>query len=444
MRELRTAEPPPRLPGVWLVLLLVVRFAMVAAQPLLADRVPDWAWANNDGYDTIAIHWVETGTFALDRDVPTAIRLPLYPALIAAAYRIGGAAYPWLVMGTQAALSIWTGWLLFRMAAGLFGRRSGLIALALFIFHPQVNHFIFRCATETLFLFLVVGLAHEAVLFLRTRAPRHLIGAAAAMGLSLLTRQTLLPLGWLALVALLGWSFGGLRGIGRRLGWTAVAASVVGLLLAPWLARNWAQSGGHWILQTWIGQPMCQGAYVTRHLDEFFAGRKTLTELDQAGLFEIRFLERQMSRRLPVEVQGIAREVAADQYFRDRARQLAARAPLDRARRTVANLLWAPVLQMTWKSTRILMLWNWPLLIFGLVGMVACARRNPRLLLESLPIWIAFGYLLVVHAAAWPQARYVLPGLVPFMAFSALGLEAGVSALGARVSGKPPRHRSAT
>jgi hypothetical protein len=182
MSELRTTEPLPRLPWVWFGLLVAVRVAMIVAQPFLTARVPEWAWANNDGYDTIAIHWVETGTYALERDVPTAIRLPLYPALIAAAYRVGGAAYPWLVMGMQAALSIWTGWLLFRMAAGLFGRRSGLIALALFIFHPQVNHFIFRCATETLFIFLVVGLAHEAVLFLRTRAPRHLIGAAARHG----------------------------------------------------------------------------------------------------------------------------------------------------------------------------------------------------------------------------------------------------------------------
>ena len=99
---------------------------------------------------------------------------------------------------------------------------------------------------------------------------------------------------------------------------------------------------------------------------------------------------------------------------------------------------------MTWKSTRVLMLWNWPLLVFGLAGVVACARRNPRVLLEASPVWIAFGYLLVAHAAAWPQARYVLPGLVPFMAFSALGLEAGVSALGRRVPKKPTCHRSAT
>jgi hypothetical protein len=339
-------------------------------------------------------------------------------------------------MALQAVLSIGTGCLLFRMTAGLFGRRVGTVALVLFIFHPQVNHFILRCATETLFVFLLVWLAHEAVRFLQTRQARHLVWASVGMGLSLLTRQTLAPLAWMALLALLVWSF---RSRGEwfcRLGGTAVAAGTVLLLLAPWLSRNWIQSGGNWVLQTWVGQPMCQGAYVTRHLDEFFAGRKSLTELDQAGLEEIKFLERRRPRTLATEQRGIAREVASDRFFRERARQLAARSPMDRARRTLRNLLWTPVLQMTWKSTRILMACNWPLLGFGLWGMAVCARRNPRKLAESSPLWILFGYLLFAHAATWPQARYVLPGLVPFLAFSAFGMNSALAWLGAHAGQK--------
>lgn len=416
------SENPLRIPVLWFALLVVFRVAMVVAQPFFAAHVPEWAWANNDGYDTIAIHWVETGAYSLERGVPTALRLPLYPALIAIAFRVAGSAYPWVVMALQAALSIWTGCLLFRMAAGLFGRRTGLATLALFLLHPQVNHFVFRCATETLFIFLLVALAHEAVLFFRTRRARHLAGAAAAMGLSLLTRQTLLPLAWLGLLALLCWSFGCREQRRQHLGWTASATGIVLLLLAPWLARNWIRSDGDWVLQTWTGQPLCQGAYVTRHLDEFFSGRKNITELDQACLAENRLLERRLFRSQSNPPRGIAREVAADRYFRERARQLVGRSPMDRARRTLRNLLWAPVLQMTWKSTRVLMFFNWPLLALGLWGMVSCARHNPRQLMESSPVWILFGYLLLAHAATWPQARYILPGLVPFLMFSGLGL----------------------
>lgn len=415
-----------------LALLVAVRLAVVAAYPLLAAHRPEWTWANNDGYDTIAIHWAETGTFALEPGRPTALRLPLYPAAIALAYRGAGAAYPWVVMAAQAALSIWTGGLLFRLAAGLFGRRTAGLAAVLFIFHPHVNNFIFRCATETLFIFLVTALAHETAGFLRTRRRRHLVSAAAALGLSLLTRQTLLPLAWLGLLALAGWVvLPGRKGMGRRAGWTALAAGTVLLLLAPWLVRN-RMHAGRWVLQTWVGQPLCQGIHVQDHLAEFWAGRKTLTDLDGEALARIRHLER---RHFGLRPAGLRREVEADLFFRARARQLAAPTPLAGLKRMALHLPWAPVLQMTRGSTRILMICNWPLLALGLGGVLRCLRRGPPSAWNGLPVLVLFGYLWAVHAATWPQARYVLPGLVPFLAFAAYGLDGLVSA--ARGAARP-------
>ena len=347
-----------RMPLVLMALLVAVRIAVVAAYPFVSAHVPEWAWANNDGYDRIAIHWAETGIYSLERGEPTALRLPLYPALIALAHWAAGAAYPWATMLLQAALSVWTGILLFRMSARLFGRRVAALATGLFISHPQVNNFVFRCATETLFTFLVVALAHEATRFVQTRRSRPLLGAAVCLGLSLLTRPTLAPLAGLCLPVLLGWSFAGGRERSRRLGWTAAATGIVLLILAPWLARNWIRSGGEWVLQTWVGQPMCQGVYVTRHLDEFLDGRKTLTQLDQDCLTDIRLLDRRLSRQLPAAMGSIAREAAVDRYFRQRARLIAEKSPQERARQLFRNLLWAPVLQMTWRGTRILMPWN--------------------------------------------------------------------------------------
>ena len=407
----------------WIVLLVAVRIAVVAAQPFLADRVPDWKWSNNDGYDTIAIHWLDTGVYALERGEPTALRLPLYPALISASVFACGAAYPFGVMAVQAGLSVWTGLLLFRMTTGLFGRKSGLLALALFTVHPQVNLFVIRCATETLFTFLVVVLLHEAVRFAGTLQTRHLAWASAAMGLSLLTRQTLVPLAWLGGLALFVWSVRERSEMRLRLAQTAMAAGVVFLLLMPWLVRNRIHSGGNWVLQTWVGQPLCQGAYVTRHLDEFLDGRKTLTELDQACLAEIQVLEKRFVRTLAPGVSGISREVATDRYFRNRVRELLSRSPSDRAMRFFRNLLWAPVLQMTWKSTRVLMMFNWPVLFLGGWGVVLWLRMPAATRRQGLPILILFGYLYASHAATWPQARYILPGLVPFLAFAGAGME---------------------
>lgn len=421
-----TDETPAafRMPRGLLALLVAARLAMVAAYPVLVAHVPQWAWANNDGYDAIAANWMETGAYSLEPGVPTALRLPLYPALIALVRFAAGPAYPGAVMLLQAALSVGAGILLFRLTARLFGRRVAALAAALFIVHPQVNNFVIRCATETTFIFLAMAFVYEATRFVQTRRGRHLVGGAAAMGLSLLTRPTLAPLAGICLPVLLGWSFAGRRETGRRLGWTAAATGTTLLILAPWLVRNGMRTGGEWVLQTWVGQPMCQGVYVTRHLDEFLDGRKTLTQLDQDCLTDIRLLDRRLSRTLPADVVGISREVASDRYFRKRARLLADRPFGGRARQLGRNLLWAPVLQMTWRGTRILMPLNWPLLAFGLWGVAVAFGKDPRAWMERLPALVAFGYLYGGHAATWPQARYVLPGLVPFLAFSALGMAA--------------------
>lgn len=65
-----------------------------------------------------------------------------------------------MVMIVQALLSTAAGYLLFRMTENLFGRASAVAVMILYIFHPQASNFVFRCATETLFAFLVMLLLY--------------------------------------------------------------------------------------------------------------------------------------------------------------------------------------------------------------------------------------------------------------------------------------------
>ncbi len=419
-----------------LALLLVVRLSMVAAYPWLTRMMPEWAWSNNDGYDAIAVNWVGTGTYALHSGVPTASRLPAYPLLIAAAYVAGGALYPLVVMIVQALLSTATGVLLFRMTNDLFGRVAAIATTLLFILHPQANIFVFRCATETLFSFLVMALLFSAVRYVQAPRLSSLAWASMWFGVSLLTRQTLAPWAAVCVPLLLLWPSAGRSGFRVRWRHTAVAVVVAVLILTPWTARNFVRSGYAPVLQTWVGQPLFQGMHVSFHLREFLRGDRTITELDMEALSLIRKnTARDLRGHGVPDRRPIAREVVADRHARRLAREEAQSDPLRFIGCSLRNVFLAPVLQMTWRSTIILMLWNWPLLILAGWGAIGCVCRSPGVFRQALPVVVLFVYTLGVHAMIWPQARYILPALLPFSAFAGLAVSQVVRRWRAHVPG---------
>lgn len=420
---MKNKPDPDRALKLLLAALLLLRLAMVAAYPLLIRVMPAWEWSNNDGYDTIALNWVTTGTFALETGIPTAARLPLYPLLIAGCVVVAGAAFPVLVMLLQGILSTITGYALFRMTQGLFGRRSAFIALLLFMFHPQANNFVFRCATETLFVFLVMMLLHHTVRFIRNSRRSDLLLAAAWLGLSLLTRQTLAPIAMAGIPFLVLWAFLRRRELQRPFISVALALATVALVVAPWVTRNYALSGHAPVLQTWVGQPFFQGLTVSRRLPEFLRREKTLTDLDREALIVIRRQTTNFLKGSTADERPIAREIEADRFARRVARDEMLDDPGPTAMRVLRNLVFAPVLQMTWKSTAVLMLWNWPMLLLSVAGAAGCFLRRRGSFFQAMPVTVVFLYLLAAHALVWPQARYVLPGLLPFLAFAGFCLD---------------------
>ncbi len=423
----------PALP-VLLGLLLAVRLLVAfAAYPRLVERLPDWAWANNDGYDRIAVRWAETGVFAGEDGRPTATRLPLYPAVNAAAVLAVGDRYPAAVMAAQALFSLGTGWLLFGMTGAAFGRGPARIALGLFILHPHVNNFIFRCATETLFLLLVTAWLFFLAQYARRPRRASMLGAGAALGLAFLTRPSLgvLP------AVVFAWAFvRAVRG-GREpraaFGDVALALALAAALLAPWLARNAAQSGRFPVVQTWIGRPLFHGFHVSDRFAAFWRSERTLTDLDEEALRELRA---RTAAHLAALDRAALRPIEREWIEDDFARRLAWarwRAGLPRsALNALRNLALAPVVQMTWGSTRVLAAWNLPLLALAALGWRRAGRTRPEARRALAPVGLAFLYLWAAHAFVWPQARYVLPGLIPFSLYAAVELDALRVALTAR------------
>jgi 4-amino-4-deoxy-L-arabinose transferase-like glycosyltransferase len=227
-----TALPPSVPRALWWILLagLVVRamlWVWFLGEPLDVHDERD--------YNALAVHLVEQGRYTLDGEQLTSIRPPLYPAFVAAVYRVAGVEnYP-AVRAVQALLSLVAVWLLYLLGSEVYDRRTGLGAAGLFCFYPSLLGQNNLLLTEALFTFWLIAACLAAARFFRTESLAWLAGAGVLVGLASLTRAVL----WLfppvlALGLLVFWTVG----FRRRLAAAAVLLAAFAVTLAPWAVRN--------------------------------------------------------------------------------------------------------------------------------------------------------------------------------------------------------------
>lgn len=241
--------------------------------------------------------------------------------------------------------------------------------------------------------------------------------AGAVLGLALLTRPTpfLLPL---ALAPVLVGQWRRDRRPPRARLHLAGAACLAIALLLPWLARNAALGAGFPTLDTWRGRALFHGAHVTAKLDRFLSGRSTLTELDdEAGRIYTAWLGA-YRHTAPAALAPLARERWESDMGARLGAWAMAESPWRTAARTARNVLLAPFLQMTLRSTAALAAFNGPLLLLAFAGLWLVVRSAPGGFWGLAPVVITLLYFWLLHALVWPQARYVLPGLLPFTIFA--------------------------
>jgi 4-amino-4-deoxy-L-arabinose transferase-like glycosyltransferase len=231
------AASAARVRSQWLWLLLVLALALVlrlavvgwlAGMPLFV--------ADERDYDALATHLAATGQYAYQPGVPTSLRPPLYPALVAGVYRLAGPQSHTLVRLVQALLGTLTVALVWQLGRRLYDERTGLVAAAIVAAYPSLVAATGLILTETLFTFLLVAGVTLLVEY-RLRGGWGWVAAGSAMlALAALTRSVL----WLFPPILLSWVL--LAGPGTRwtarLGHAGVAAAAFGLVLLPWTIRN--------------------------------------------------------------------------------------------------------------------------------------------------------------------------------------------------------------
>jgi 4-amino-4-deoxy-L-arabinose transferase-like glycosyltransferase len=246
------------------LLALVVRLVYVA-------RLPPGAITESVdalGYDQLARNLITGHGLSLCEAppyYPTNIRTPLYPAFVAAVYTLTGER-PVAVALAQAVLDSVTTVLVGAIAMRLAGRRTSLIAAAMYALLPGQVQFVGTLMTETLLAFLIaltvwvwMGLvvaAHRNAA--RQNAPRRnaprprtALLCGALCGLCALVKPNALALGaiWAAATLLI------FRGQSLRRALMLAACLLIAnvLVLLPWLVRNHAIFGRWYLSNSFQG-----------------------------------------------------------------------------------------------------------------------------------------------------------------------------------------------
>lgn len=209
-------------------------------------------------YNTLAVNLVEHHEFALTRGVPTSLRPPLYPVLVAGIYELFGTENWRAVRIVQALMSLITVCIAFRLGSNAYSREVGLLAAGVMCFYPSLLWYNNLLLTEVLCIFLLSAALLAISRALQDSSLWPWAGVGVLIGLTALTRSVfwLLPLVLTVyLIAVGPWR------IGRRIASAVTMLTAFCLALAPWSVRNSALQQTFVAVDVMAGRNLMMGNY---------------------------------------------------------------------------------------------------------------------------------------------------------------------------------------
>jgi 4-amino-4-deoxy-L-arabinose transferase-like glycosyltransferase len=229
-------------------------------------RLALWAWfqdlppqiSDEKDYNVLAINLLQHAEFSFTPGHPTALRPPLYPALVAGVYGLFGVENFQAVRLIQIGLSLLNVLLLYHLGLEVSSRRVAHWLAGLYCFYPSVVVFTDLLLTETLFTFLLCAACYTLVRAYKHGALAYLFLTGGLLGLAALTRSVVwMSPPFLCLFVLLTWQ-GPWR---QRLLGPALLLLAFALTLAPWVIRNTRQEGTFVAVDTMGGRNFMMGNY---------------------------------------------------------------------------------------------------------------------------------------------------------------------------------------
>jgi len=206
------------------------------------DPLTFFSRPDTSGYLTPALSMAAGRGYTGPAGMPHCERVPGYPVLLAAALKAGGLRHPSLLQTGFGLIAVLTAIPVYRLTRLFSGRRTALLAAALFLFHPTVIGNRPLLLSDTVFAFAAAWQVFWIVRFYREKRSADFLLAMAAAAAGTLIRPInsawwFPALFWLAL----------LPGLppGRKWKLGLAGGLLFAAILLPWMARNAACGAGY-------------------------------------------------------------------------------------------------------------------------------------------------------------------------------------------------------
>jgi 4-amino-4-deoxy-L-arabinose transferase-like glycosyltransferase len=396
-----------------LLVALAIRVALVAGSTTMRLQIVD-----EQHYAQLASNLLHVQQFAFEPGKPTSMRPPLYPAFVAALWKIAGTEDPQVVRGAQVVLGLLLVIGTYSLTLRLYSRREAIIAAAIMACYPSFLYAGALVLTEVLFTALLLTFVLLYVSVVERPHAGKAVAAGALLGMAALTRSVLWPFPVLLLPLL----FVSVRQSTRRR-FAIAACCLLGYvaIVGPWAVRNTRLQQTFVVVDTMGGMNLRMGNYEHTPDDRMW---------DAVALTGEKNWSYELGRTEPDVLTWTVGQ--KDKWAQKAAVAYMIRHPWITLRRSVIKFADFWGLERELVAAFRAHLYN-PPVWFVLLAVVGVAVTYPLVALSAaIGVWRAapaerrahwlrlalIGFVTAVHSIVFGHSRYHLP-LVPFLAIYA-------------------------